>query len=107
MRQCLRQIAQFDSVNFANGFSIFLKKIMLFTLGSWLMAAIIYLIATNSLTSVSDSAVGLSSVLKNPAAPEQAIRAMFYLLSALTVPHMFLSLFDNSRAVQKAVGQSL
>ncbi len=107
VRQCLRQIAQFNSVNFAIGFSIFFTKAAFFTLGSWLMAATIYLIATNSLTSGSDSVLGLSSVLKIPAVPEQATRAMFYLLSALTVPHMFLSLFDNSRAVQKTVGHSL
>jgi Brp/Blh family beta-carotene 15,15'-monooxygenase len=107
LRQCLRQIAQFDSVNFANGFSIFFKKAALFTLGSWLMAAIIYLIATNSLASATNHLSALSSVFSISAAPAQATRAMFYLLSALTVPHMFLSLVDNSRAVQKTTGQLL
>jgi Brp/Blh family beta-carotene 15,15'-monooxygenase len=106
VRQCLRQIAQFDSVSFANGFSIFFKKAAFFTFGSWLMAVIIYLIATNSLPSVFDSAVGYSALLKNSAAPEQATRAMFYLLSALTVPHMFLSLVGSSFAVQKPAVQN-
>ncbi len=101
LRQCLRQIAQFDSVNFANGFLIFFKKAAFFTLGSWLMAATIYFIGTNSLTSASESVFGLSSVLKISAVPEQATRAMFYLLSALTVPHMFLSLVGSSLAIQK------
>ncbi|MBC7997059.1 MAG: Brp/Blh family beta-carotene 15,15'-dioxygenase [Leptolyngbya sp.] len=98
MRQCLRQIAQFDSVNFLNGFSIFFKKAAVFTFGSWLMAAVIYLIATKSLIPVPNSMAGLYL----SEAPLQAVRAMFYLLSALTVPHMFLSLFGTSRSVQKA-----
>lgn len=102
LRQCLKQVAQFDSVNFANGFSIFLKKISVFTFGSWLMAATIYVIATNSLASSSETAAGLSSMLKIDAAPEQAIRAMFYLLSALTVPHMFLSLAGPSLSMRNA-----
>lgn len=107
VRQCLRQIAQFGSGNFATGFSNFFKKAAFFTFGSWLMAAIIYLIATNSLVSSTNHISALSSVLSISAAPAQATRAMFYLLSALTVPHMFLSLFDNSRAFQKAAGQML
>jgi Brp/Blh family beta-carotene 15,15'-monooxygenase len=105
VRQCLRQIAQFDSVNFATGFSIFFKKAAFFTLGSWLMAATIYFIATNSLASTSNHISALSSVLSVSAAPAQAIRAIFYLLSALTVPHMFLSLLGPSGFAQNTCGR--
>jgi len=89
VRQCLRQISEFDSVSFANGLSIFAKNAVVFTAGSWLLALVIYFVATNQPTANSISI--------------QAVRAMFYMLSALTVPHMFLTLIGTFRPVQKAV----
>ncbi len=89
VRQCLRQISEFDSGNFANGFSIFARKAAVFTAGSWLMALVIYYVATNTATANNTSI--------------QAVRAMFYMLSALTVPHMFLTMIGSFRQAEKVL----
>ncbi len=85
VRQCLRQISRFDSLNFANGLSIFVRKSAVFTIGSWLLALVIFFVATNTSASIDISI--------------QAVRAMFFLLSALTIPHMFLAMIGTFRPV--------
>jgi Brp/Blh family beta-carotene 15,15'-monooxygenase len=83
-RQCLKLIAAFDPDNFRVGLKIFIKRAAPLTLGSWLFGLIIYCTIdhTNSSGQVS-----------------QQIRTIFYLLSALTVPHMFVVLFlDRDRS---------
>jgi Brp/Blh family beta-carotene 15,15'-monooxygenase len=89
LRQCIRQVAGFDATNFRHGLSAFIRQAAVVTLGSWLIALAIYLACSKA---------GLASQ------SAQQIRTLFYLLSALTVPHMFVSLIS---AIDQSHAESL
>jgi len=78
LRQSIKLVARFKTNNFSVGLDKFVKAAAPLTLGSWLLALIIYLLLPEK---------GLGEDLA------QQIRTIFYLLSALTIPHMFLGLF--------------
>jgi Brp/Blh family beta-carotene 15,15'-monooxygenase len=77
LRQCIKLVARFKTETFLTGLFRFLKAAAPLTVGSWLLAATIYLV------------VPRDSIGQNF---QEEIRTIFYLLSALTVPHMLLAL---------------
>lgn len=89
LRQCIKLVGLFRTETFYPGLLRFMKAAAPLTLGSWALAAIIYAI-------VPRPGVGENF------APQ--IRTIFYLLSALTVPHMVLALIKVPMPLQKNLG---
>ncbi|CAN5220069.1 Brp/Blh family beta-carotene 15,15'-dioxygenase [soil metagenome] len=92
VRQSLKLSAKFDSSDLGRGLGKFIKHAIPFTLGSWLMALILYL------------------TVSEPGSHQefaQQIRTIFYLLSALTVPHMFISMFFANAAFPSLLKKQL
>jgi len=87
LRQCIKLVAGFKKDDFLSGLELFVKAAAPLTLGSWLLALIIYLL-------LPEKAIGEHLA--------QQIRTIFYLLSALTVPHMFLGLFGARQPMVQA-----
>jgi Brp/Blh family beta-carotene 15,15'-monooxygenase len=81
MRKCILLVDKFQTKDFLSGLVNFVKSAALITLGSWLFALIIFFMMPSK---------GVGELAA------QQIRTIFYLLSALTVPHMFLSMFEQS-----------
>ncbi len=77
LRQCIKLVASFRTEKFSLGLVKFLTTAAPLTLGSWALSITIFLMLPK--TAISDDL-----------APQ--IRTIFYLLSALTVPHMVLAL---------------
>jgi Brp/Blh family beta-carotene 15,15'-monooxygenase len=84
MRQCIKLVARFQTDTFSPGLLRFLKAAAPLTIGSWLLALIIYVAVPRT---------NIGELLG------QQIRTMFYLLSALTVPHMLLTLARTQESV--------
>jgi Brp/Blh family beta-carotene 15,15'-monooxygenase len=82
IRQCLKLIAEFDATDFRRGLVAFARSALPLTLGSWLMACFLYLMVAST-SSAQQFAL--------------QIRTVFYLLSALTVPHMFVEIMLSNR----------
>jgi len=82
IRQCLKLIAEFDTNDFRRGLVAFAWNALPLTLGGWLTACLLYLMVAST-SSAQQFAV--------------QIRTVFYLLSALTVPHMFVEIMLSNR----------
>jgi len=82
IRQCLKLIAEFNASDFRQGLVAFAWNGLPLTLGGWLMAGVLYLIVANA------SSAQIFAL---------QIKAVFYLLSALTVPHMFVEIMLSNK----------
>jgi len=87
LRQCLKLIAGLDAPDFQHGLIKFIKIALPLTLGSWSIALLIYFLYAK---------LGCAMVGGEQLFASQ-IRTVFYLLSALTVPHMFVEMFFSER----------
>jgi len=81
IRQCIKLIAQFNTTDFRRGLAAFAWNALPLSLGGCLMACLLYLMFAS--TSTQQFAL--------------QIRTVFYLLSALTVPHMFVEMMLPKR----------
>jgi Brp/Blh family beta-carotene 15,15'-monooxygenase len=81
-RECIRLISNLTTVNFADGFLQFTKSAAPLTIASWVLGMFIF-------RSINHPGAMVS---------QQQITSIFFLLSSLTVPHMFVSMiFANSK----------